>query len=611
MSYDNLKKLIGKTPISVVEIDLDFCNLTYGVLPCTASTSFPNDKCFNTFNTCPVKNVYSKGTKTYRFSSVRIDELQSTGDAPTFPTLISTDTAPTKLDPAKGLGIRSSVKVKIQDHPYTDVGIDPYLSGRTYNADEQGSFWARFLARNIYWQNRIFRIKQGYLNEDGTYSESNMSSRTYIISNITPPSAKGVVTITAKDVIKLADKENAQIPLASDAVLTGDINNSQTAFVISDPKAKIITAFQAGQQYAIIEDETVYLTNVSAAGGDNYNIVCVRASLPAIYSKQPTAAEHDGGSTIQDCYYYDSQRIDYILNHLLNSVAGIDSQYLDTVQWDEKINEGLQGYQFSRLIIEPTSCKELLDELSMHTITPFWNERTQKVLIDTLFSKEPVNDTILNDTDNIIENSFQTTVDIKGRISQVWVALGLRTPITGDDDLKEYNQVIIRADLDLETANAYDSKSVKTIKSKWMAAGQGSIAIEIASRLLRDYRVAKNIIQITVDPKDDNQWTSDLIQLQTRYIKDTKGNDATLLVKILEAEEILNQKGAKFKYMVQEEARTDLEKVGVITPDTDETGAAFPDYSNASIDQKDTYAFIGYDNTDRFPDGRPRYEIRG
>ena len=66
------------------------------------------------------------------------------GTPPVFPTLLAVSTRPTELTPGKGLGVREKVEVTVTDHPYTDVGIDPYLANRPTDSNElDGSLWTR------------------------------------------------------------------------------------------------------------------------------------------------------------------------------------------------------------------------------------------------------------------------------------------------------------------------------------------------------------------------------------------------------------------------------------------------------------------------------------
>lgn len=51
MTYDGQRGSFSREHIYIVEIDLDYCPLTHGTAPCTA-TETGDDKCFNTFGTC-------------------------------------------------------------------------------------------------------------------------------------------------------------------------------------------------------------------------------------------------------------------------------------------------------------------------------------------------------------------------------------------------------------------------------------------------------------------------------------------------------------------------------------------------------------------------------
>ena len=218
MSYDDIKRESGREPVWVFEMDLDRCSLTYGLGACTATGS-SGSECFNAFGTCQVTSAYARTSYTLRFSSTRLDGIQATGEAPTFPTLLSVKTAPTVLTPAKGLGVRSSVAVTLSDSTWTDEVTDPYVENRSYDPMEQGTFWGRLLARNLYYEGREMRIKTGYLTTAGTYDASNFQTRTYFVESISGPDPSGKVTVKGKDVLKFADREKAQLPVQSQATL--------------------------------------------------------------------------------------------------------------------------------------------------------------------------------------------------------------------------------------------------------------------------------------------------------------------------------------------------------------------------------------------------------
>src|SRR5690625_2721726 len=60
-----------REPITFVEIEQDFCNLTYGVAPCMAGIGVTgNTQCYNTLRTCQDTDNFSRGTKNLWFRDV-------------------------------------------------------------------------------------------------------------------------------------------------------------------------------------------------------------------------------------------------------------------------------------------------------------------------------------------------------------------------------------------------------------------------------------------------------------------------------------------------------------------------------------------------------------
>ena len=617
MSYDVVKKQMGHEPIYIMEIDLDFCSLDFGVAPCTASGA-AGTECYNTFATCPVQGDYSafgRSTKTYRFSSQRIDELQQAGDAPTIPSITSVSMAPTKLTPAQGLGVRSTVNIRLQDHPFNDVGTDPYFRTRTYTPEDQGTFWGKFVARNKFYENRPLRIKQGYLNEDGSFDASNLIEREYVIHKITGPDASGKVTIDAKDPLKFADAVKAQWPQPPVAVLDGAINSSVTSFSITDSDAQIFDGFNGGQEYIRIDDELMHMTNVVDNGGGSYTVTVdsrgSSLSQPIIYSLTVVPDEHDDDTNIQLCHYFSSARIDDICFFLLNTAAGIDSSFLPLSKWQDSLDfSGLTGYLLTALLVEPTAVKTYLSELTEYTIMLYWHEREQEVLMNSLLDKTSSNRPTFDDSSHIVKDSVNHTLDVTQRISQVWTYFGLRSPILQMDELKSFSNVEITADLSKESVDEYAKPAVKQIFSRWFPVNFRNIVLEINTNLLNNYKDTKDIMTIDLDPKDDDNWTGDRVFVDTQYLQESSGANKVQGYIILQVNEKLKPTGTEYTYLLQSEFG--LGRYARITPnqDPDIPANPFPDYPAANDDLKERYAFIA-PNSEIFPsDNTEAYQIR-
>lgn len=220
----------GRQPVTIVEIDQDFCALTYGVSPCTAAVGVTGvQKCFNTIRTCQDRPNFDKSHLTLRFCTPAAN-IPASWQA--IPSVKSVSTAPTRLniggasDATGPLGRRAQVTIKLGDHPYSDAKTDPYLSDRNYDPLARGTFWTKFLARSPYYQNRPLRIREGYIGQN----PEDMITRYYIIDGIDGPDSAGNVTIKGVDILRLIDDRRTKAPLLSTGELTADIDESVTTF---------------------------------------------------------------------------------------------------------------------------------------------------------------------------------------------------------------------------------------------------------------------------------------------------------------------------------------------------------------------------------------------
>ena len=611
MAYNSQKIKFGNEPVYVVEIELGFCSNDFGVSPCTA-TGAAGTECFNCFEHCQdVPNFDETNpsagttTKIYRFASTRLDGIQGEDaatyvhdESPTFPTLGAVKLAPAVLTPGKGLGVRATCSVSISDHPWTDIGIDPYYDTRTYDPDTQGTFWGKLLSRNPFYENRKITVKTGFLADDGTYDSTNFISRLYFIDSIAGPDKNGKVTIKGKDVLRFTDKSKAQLPTQSDATITNDILAADASILINDPSDDVIDYYNLSpsQPYIRIDDEVMQITGYTGSNPD-YSLTVNRATLPSFYPGPMTAEDHDEGATVQHCYLFEEERIDDVVEYLLKTVAGIDSAYIPKADWVTKIDYGLQSYDMSTLITEPTGVGELLTELTEQTILLWWDERDQEIKMDSLLVTA-VGETIYSDDEHIVADSVKVARDDSARISQVWVALGVRNPVLDLKEAKNFSSVKITADLELEGVNAYNQKKVRRIFTRWLPTSEGNVAAEISARLNNFYKTTKRMISFEMNAKDSDVWTGSLIQISTRQLQDEFGDNKTLSFRVLSANEILMPGKTTYKYVVQDFG--ELERVGLVSPTTYTTA-----YGSASDAAKNQYFFVAPDSGDFAAGGAP------
>jgi len=276
----------------------------------------------------------------------------------------------------------------------------------------------------------------------------------------------------------------------------------------------------------------------------------------------------------------------------LETGAGIDSSFLDTTNWASIIDGGFQSYQFSTLITEPTGVNDLLDELTEHNILIWWDERAQLVKMNTTLPGDSVALEV-DDSDDIVSQSVSVARDDKNRVSQVWVIFGHRLPVLNRDKYETYTTVKRGANLELEGTNAYDQRRVKKIWSRWMPHTLAAVASEVSNRYLNYYKVTKKMLSVTLDAKDDNLWTGDIVTVSTKQLQGTNGGSPALQYRVLQ----VSEKGTKYVYTLQSTEQDDI-KLANIGPNT------LNDYSSESDANKEAYAFIASDDRG---DGEPGF----
>lgn len=215
--------------LTYVELDIAFCELTYGVLPCQAALGVTGAiKCFNSKVTCQDPANFTPGDVTLRFA-IAADYLPA--DIPAIPSIQAVDHTPSTISLGKDLGQRASVKVMFKDHPHSDTGtgFDNYRTERSYDPFTQGTFFGKFRARQPFLRGRSMRLIRGELGQ----TLAQMETRHFIVESFDGPTPDGEYALIGKDVLKLADGDRANAPAPSRGFLLGDLTETATSATLS------------------------------------------------------------------------------------------------------------------------------------------------------------------------------------------------------------------------------------------------------------------------------------------------------------------------------------------------------------------------------------------
>lgn len=517
--------MIIDRPITIVELDMPRCTRTFGVAPCNA-TGAAADSCFNTRATCSFLSAFVTATQIYRLSDTNIG-VPPEVDA--IPCIESVSIAPTKLAPMKGLGQRASITIVCNDFAHHDRIYDPYVASRTYNPENQGTFWGKFRARHQYYQGRILRVRSGTITSP--WSWANFVDRTYIIDRITGPDAKGRVAITANDVLKLADGEKSQCPRASTSTLSANITAVQTSITLLPAgigAAEYAVREQTvGSGYVRIGSEIMSYTRA----GDVLTVV--RAQWGT------TAATASLGDAVQLCASWTSVNVATLIKQLLGSLyANINAAFLTDTSWASEAIGNLSAFNVTSIISKPEGVDKLISELCEQCMTLlWWDEVAQLIKIKGIAPSLTVSE--LTDASNFI--SVTASDDPAQRVSQVWTYYG-KKDFSGDDKPENFKYLYVQADLSAESADQYGEQKIKVIKSRWHSAAAG--VIKTAARSLIFLRDNPRQIKFVVDSKDRSIGIADSVNMLSRAVQDSRGAALSMGLLITERAE----KGGRVEY---------------------------------------------------------------
>lgn len=582
---------LSRRPIQIVEIDMPRCTRTYGSLPCTAILGTTGTrKCFNTLKTCQSKATYADAPFTMRFG-------QNQGGLPKgltiFPALRSVSTREGRvnlsgMDPTRSpLGQRARITVNLQDFTWQDTETDPYQaervsgaaqsSGIGYNPKSRGTFFARFHSRWPYYLGKSLRVLDGY--EGDTVAA--MRARHYVITEWSGPNAAGRVTITAADILDLADSKKSLAPAPSRGKLAADILAGGTSATLSP--------VGVGSEYAATGSVAIGREIVAFTRSGDVLTLINRGAFGT------TAANHAVGDLVQEVLSYTDQRADQIISDLLVTFAGVSSSFIDSAAWQDEIERWFGGVTFSGVVAKPEGVAKLVGELCQHGIMIWWDEVAQEIRIKANRPLD-IGETYyaMTDANHIVEGSLDIDDAEDERASQVQFWHGVSDP-TQALSSKTMKKLVVAVDGD----NPYGEDRIKVIYSRWFGEfGDDAAATIISERLIARYKTVPRNLSCTLDFKDMASIDlTGLVEAQTRLITDDTGAVEPYSMQVLYREEV--EPGLSFRI----EAQTfNIEgRFGWIMLDT------APDYDSASALEKAEGCFIVDEAILSFPDGTDPY----
>lgn len=497
------REAFARIAVTVVELDLDRCSNTFGVLPCTASGT----PCYNTFSTCQDKANYARATKTYRF----ISEGATIPPGETLrPYLASIVSAPTEIDPQAGLARRANVSLIFRDETDADVEQDPYVAQRAQPA--AGTFWGRLLARNPNYSGRWARVRRGFV--VSPWDWNTFQDELYVIDQISGPDASGRVRVVLKDPLKLTDRD--QVPKASTGALAADISDTATSLTLGTGEGDQYV----GDNHIRLGSEIIYWTSRS---GDTFSGL-VRAQFGT------EADDHKAGAQVQKCRTWSNVALTTVIQNILNE-TGIDDTHIDLTQLATQETTWLgNSYNVTACISRPESGSRLLAELAQLANGSIWWDAVGQQVKFRIIAAEPpsVSLTQWDDGRNFLEGSVQVISSDGLRITRATIHYNLRDATESGEDPKHYERSRLHIDADAESADEYGDRRTEELYSRWWTSANDGAVLALTGRKVTRYRDAPKRIRARLDPRDYTNGAGDLVEVRTAQLLDKDGNPRTV-----------------------------------------------------------------------------------
>jgi hypothetical protein len=522
----------GREPVEWVEIDVDFCGLTFGTAPCTAALGGAvTHKCFNTTETCEDRENLDLGVLTLRFIQPRANLPKG---ATWFPCLDTVTGSSSTVNIAGAnpdlapLGKRATVTAKGWDFPYHDRLTDKYraqrvsgaaqLDGIGYRPEDYGTFFTRLRARWPFYAGRPMRRCTGYLDGGVLTTEA---VRHFIVTDMAID-GRGW-TIEGKDILDLADDKRVQAPAAVNGTLVASIDTAAMALTLQP--AGIGDLQYPASGFACIGSELVQFTRTADA-----------VTIIARGVSGTTVAGHSTGDSFQTSYSPRKARLYDVLYALLVTHAGIDPAFIPTAAWNAEINRWAPTLRLTADICKPEGVAKLIGELAILGVSIFWDEVEQTI---GLKMNRPIDlDVVksLSDRNSLIEIEIEDRDE--DRITTVQFFSVMLDPTKSPTDPNSYRRQRYVVDAGAVSPQEFGDSRVREIFCRWLNHGDDAVVAVLGRRFLQSFVRAPQRIKMLVDVDDDMGLTK-VAALDTREIRSATGRPTTQYLQIAGREEVV------------------------------------------------------------------------
>lgn len=545
-----------RTPVALVILTMDYCSLTFGVGACTAT----GEKCFNTYPTCKLKSAYSKTTKDYKFTSA---------DVPIPFALVRPYVRSVKLLPTEikeKYTVAGRVSCEMLDEPDGDVGIDPYVTGRTAFPNIPGTYWKKWLIRNSNYKNRRIKVYEGWVGEaEGSY-DLRWTGKLETVKY-----DRGVVKIEAADLLK--DLSKTYIPPKMDCKLRQSLEVDTTSFYVSTG----VTGLPASSGTIRIGDEIMTYSAYDSATG------IITGATRAQYDT--TAATASSGTKVQVCRVFVKDNPFDIMQEILSTDVGMEAGDIDSsafATWRDYPDTDLDVGPC--VVSEPVKASDLYAELLAICNAKSWQNEANKITVCRDIASIPLTRSYsLSDADTLKHGSAKVDMNEKSRLTRVWLYWD-KTATGKTSDNESYRRLDVAIAAEAEGASSYGEIVDHKIYSRFLvASGQveetvAAFARNICGRMMVRNIEASPVIVAEVELKDEEIKTGDFVNISTDELLSSLGEDTNYAYQVVKRDKADTKLTLSF-------LRASTRKIAHVAPN------AQADYTLATDAQREKYGF--------------------
>lgn len=551
------QRIAPRTPMSLVVLEMDFCSRTFGVPPCLAA----GEPCYSTYPTCKYKAAYVNVGRLYKFT---------TADAPASldgarPYVKSVRLLPTEI--RDRYTVAGRVTVEMYDEPDGDVGVDPYVTSRAAFPRIPGTYWRKWLVRNVNYKGRRIKVYEGLAGMAEAEFDLRWTGKLETIR------AEGnTVKIDAADLLK--DISRLEIPPKIDCKLRANIGTTTTTLYVTTGVAQLP---QAGGTIRI-GDEILSYAGYNPETGEMTGVV--RAQWGT------TAEEASAGAKIQICRVFPKGNPFDLMKSILIDDAGMAASDVDTAAFDLWRDYPARDLDVGPCVVsEPMKASELLGELLDLVNAKMWQSEANRITIcRDLGSLPATRIRTISDADSILARSVRLDANEQSRLTRVWLYWD-RASVGREDDIATYRRVDVAISPEAEASISYGEIIERKIRSRFLvAAGQveeevAEFARNVCMRALMRHIEASPIIMASLDLKDADLRTGDFVDLRTDELPTALGAASTHPYQVVRREKTAG--AVKLSFL-----RCPSRRIGHVAANSQAS------YLLATAAERDKYAFV-------------------